>query len=77
MVPAMGSSGLVSSRKGDDSHAPRLTEAQQGVLESLRRDGIAVVSFHELFGDERWDDLQTDIGAFVDETERRLDEYRR
>ena len=62
---------------GTSRVAGGLSEVQQRILESMRRDGIAVVSFDELFGGERWADLEADIRGFADETERRLDEYRR
>jgi hypothetical protein len=45
---------------------PELTPAQQRVLAELRTRGIAVVSFDDLFGDDRlWSDLQADMDAFV------------
>src|SRR5256885_6863650 len=52
-------------------------DVQQGVLEHLRRDGIATVDFRELFGgEELWNDLQADVQEFVQDTESRLDELR-
>jgi hypothetical protein len=58
--------------------AAALSDVQLRIVESMRRDGIAVVAFEELFGERaRWDDLAADVGAFVEDTEARLDEYRR
>ena len=46
-------------------------------VDAMRRDGIAVVPFGELFGDAaRWEDVAQDIQAFARETERRLPEQR-
>ena len=42
----------------------------------MRQDGIATASFHELFSNEVWTDLEEDIRGFAHETETRLDEYR-
>jgi hypothetical protein len=47
-----------------------LTVVQEGVVADLTRDGVAVVSFGELFPDRRaWDELAEDVGRFVAETE--------
>ena len=72
----MGVNELVSGLRRDD--APRLDVVQQRVLESMRRDGIAVVSFRALVGDGRlWADLHADIHGFARATEEQLDELRR
>src|SRR2546428_10943769 len=61
--PCVGANELASGLRRDD--APPLDDLQQRVLESMRRGGIAVVSFHELFGDDRlWADLHADIHDF-------------
>jgi hypothetical protein len=58
--------------------APQLDEVQERVLDALRREGIALVPFGELFRDERlWNELRDDIGTFVAETEAQLAEPRR
>jgi Phytanoyl-CoA dioxygenase (PhyH) len=58
--------------------AELLDGVQQGVLDTLRRDGIGLVSFEELFDDESlWRTLSDDIGAFASETERQLDQPRK
>jgi hypothetical protein len=50
-----------------------LSATQQQALDALRRDGVAVVSFEELVGDATfWAELQDDMGAFVEATEREL-----
>ena len=72
----MGLDELVSG-VGHDG-APRLDDVQQRLLESMQRDGIAVVSFHELFGDDLlWADLRADIYDFAQATEEQLDKLRR
>ena len=63
-------------RRDDAFHAPRLSEVQLRIVESMRRDGIATASFHELYPQEVWEELREDIGSFARETETRLDEYR-
>jgi hypothetical protein len=50
-----------------------LTAVQERVLEQLRRDGVATVSFGELFADDDlWERLEADMAGFVGETERAL-----
>src|SRR4051794_27500666 len=52
-----------------------LDAVQERVLDSLRRDGIALVPFGELLDDDGfWDALCADIGEFVRETEPRAGE---
>lgn len=47
--------------------------ALQQALDALRKDGVAVVSFKELVGDETfWTELEADMRAFVEATEREL-----
>jgi hypothetical protein len=55
---------------------PVLDDVQQRVLESMRSDGIAIVPFRELFGDELWKRLAADIGNFARKTEANLDDLR-
>lgn len=58
--------------------APQLDDVQQGALEALRRDGIAIVAFDELFRDESlWTELRDDVGRFAASTEAQLTEPRR
>jgi len=50
-----------------------LNSVQQEALEALQRDGVAVVSFADLFGDSAfWMELETDMRSFVEQTEREL-----
>jgi hypothetical protein len=51
------------------AEAPTLNAAQQQVADSLRQDGIAVVSFRDLFDEATWAELLTDSAPFVAETE--------
>jgi hypothetical protein len=63
--------GLVATRDVQTERA--LSTAQVEALEALRRDGVAVVSFEELVGDEAfWAELEADMREFVETTEREL-----
>ena len=54
---------------------PDLDEVQQRVLETMRVDGIALVSVEELFGDPQlWQTLSDDIASFTAYTEENLEE---
>jgi hypothetical protein len=54
---------------------PELDDTQQRVLETMRQDGIALVPFEELFGDEQlWEALRADIAGFARQTEDNLAE---
>jgi Phytanoyl-CoA dioxygenase (PhyH) len=56
---------------------PALDDVQRHVLETMKRDGIAVVSFEELVDDRQlWETLSNDIAAFASHTEANLDELR-
>jgi hypothetical protein len=46
-----------------------LDAVQQHALDSLRADGIAVLRFEELFGEQLWDDLAADVEPFIREAE--------
>jgi phytanoyl-CoA dioxygenase PhyH len=55
-----------------------LDDVQRSILESLRRDGIAMVAFATLFDDERlWTELRDDMAEFIAATEANLSEPRR
>lgn len=47
---------------------PELNDVQRAAVEALQADGIAVVSFVELFGEELWNDARADIDPFIRET---------
>ena len=65
----VGLSSILRQRLAD----PTLTEAQQRVVEDLQRDGVATVTFAELFPDSgEWARLAEDIAGFVAATESRL-----
>ena len=52
-----------------------LSDVQQRAVDSMRRDGIAVVAFRDLFDDDaRWQNLYADIHDFARETEERVTE---
>lgn len=64
-----------ASRRAFRSQAPALTAAQEAAVDSLRRDGLAIVPFAELIGDQRlWDELSDDVRSFVAGAEERLHE---
>jgi Phytanoyl-CoA dioxygenase (PhyH) len=55
---------------GDDLFvAPKLTEVQSAAVEALRADGIAVLDFRSLLGEELWDEALADVQPFIRETE--------
>ena len=45
--------------------APPLSDLQQQILDSLRKDGIATVDVRDLFGEELWAEAQADVAPFV------------
>jgi hypothetical protein len=50
-----------------------LNAVQQQALDALRTEGVAIVSFSDLFGDSAfWSELEADMRSFVQETEREL-----
>jgi hypothetical protein len=54
---------------------PELDNVQRRVLETMRKDGIALVPFQDLFGDEPlWETLRADIAGFARHTEDNLAE---
>jgi phytanoyl-CoA dioxygenase PhyH len=54
---------------------PQLDNVQRRVLETMRQDGIALVPFQDLFGDEQlWETLRADIAGFARHTEDNLAE---
>lgn len=62
-----------SSRRAFESNRPALDGARQEVLEGLRRQGIATVSFSDLVGDqELWAQLEREMGSFVADAEEKV-----
>jgi hypothetical protein len=55
---------------------PELDDVQRRVLEDMRSDGIAVIPFRDMFGDEAWERLSGDMAEFVAATEANLPELR-
>jgi hypothetical protein len=47
-------------------------QLRQRIADALRRDGIAVTDFRDLFGQELWDELRDDVAPFVAEQEQLL-----
>jgi hypothetical protein len=56
----------------DRFERPTLTDLQQTLVTSMRRDGLAVTRFPDLFGDELWNEVRADIQPFVREQEAEL-----
>jgi hypothetical protein len=50
------------------------SETTQAALDALRRDGVAVVPFLDLFPEETWKQLTDDVAGFAAETEQHLPE---
>ncbi len=50
------------------AQTPALGAAERDVVESLRRDGIAVVRYEELLPEPSWAELQSDVRPFVEST---------
>ena len=50
-----------------------LSDVQERALDALRADGVAVVPFAELFGDDAfWAELESDMRTFVEAAEQEL-----
>lgn len=48
----------------------QLNDVQQHALDSLQADGIAILRFQDLFGEELWEEAVTDVEPFIRETHR-------
>ena len=62
------------SRRLHAEHPPRLDALQEELVDRLRVDGIAEVTFSQLFSDDLWAELVEDAAAFTREVERKLEE---
>ena len=69
MTPPRQSSTDTPAAASDSFVEPELNEVQRAAVEALRTDGIAVVKFQDLFGEELWRDAVADIEPFIRETE--------
>jgi hypothetical protein len=69
VASAQSSPSGASSLHAEDFAPPLLNPVQQRVLDDLRSDGIAVVRFADLHGDELWRDAAADIEPFIRATE--------
>jgi hypothetical protein len=54
--------------------APPLSDLQQQILDSLRRDGIATVDVRDLHGEELWSAAQADVAPWIEEQNAQLAE---
>jgi hypothetical protein len=51
---------------------PELNDVQRRAVDSLRRDGIAILQFQDLLGEELWREAVADIAPFVREKEEAM-----
>lgn len=63
-----------SDHVGATPSGSSLSDGQRIVVDGLRRDGLAVVRFADLFSEALWKELQVDISGFVEATERAVGE---
>jgi hypothetical protein len=64
-----------ASRRAFRAQAPQLTAPQQAALDDLRRDGLAIVPFSQLIGDEGlWAQLSEGVRSFAAAAEEHLRE---
>jgi phytanoyl-CoA dioxygenase PhyH len=62
-----------SSRRSFERERPQLNGAQQRAIESLRADGLAIVQFSDLVGDEGlWQELAGRVEGFVADARERV-----
>jgi hypothetical protein len=59
----------VASSSPSSNETVALNDVQRAAVEALQADGIAVVSFVDLFGEQLWNDAKADIAPFIRETE--------
>jgi hypothetical protein len=66
--------GLASDLSGPQAfHQPELNDVQQRAVDGLVTDGIAVISFPELFGEAVWQEVQAEVEPFVAESTKLLE----
>ena len=64
-----------ASRRAFRAQAPELDVPQRAALHALRRDGLAIVPFAELIGDDAlWDQLAEGVRSFVAAAEQQIRE---
>ena len=64
---ASSSETVATASDGVSQH--QLNDVQRAAVEALQADGIAIVPFVDLFGEELWNDALADITPFIRETE--------
>jgi hypothetical protein len=62
------SSSDTAARPADGFVPPPLNDVQRAAVDALKNDGIAIVRFVDLFGEELWRDACADIEPFVRQT---------
>jgi len=72
----------VSPRFGNsEADAPAIVrvavnDVQERIVDSLRRDGVAVGAFRDLFDESRWGELEADAAGFIRQTEELVANHR-
>jgi hypothetical protein len=70
---ALGRSAAAPPGSGKAYTPPRLTSIQQHTFDALRKEGIAIVPFRELSGDDAlWEQLRAEMDVFVAEATAQL-----
>src|SRR5262249_19179312 len=69
LTPPPESSSGTAVPPAEGSAQPPLNDVQRAAVDDLERDGIAIVRFVDLFGEELWLDACADIEPFIQETE--------
>ena len=69
MTPPRESSSDTSAPPAEGFVSPPLNDVQRAAVDALKNDGIAIVPFVDLLGEELWRDACADIEPFVRETE--------
>jgi hypothetical protein len=66
------SNDVTADTAADSFDPPQLNEVQRRAVDALRDDGIAVLQFQELLGEELWQDAAAAIAPFAGETAKAL-----
>jgi hypothetical protein len=68
LTPPLESSSDTTAPPAEGFVQPPLNDVQRDAVDDLRRDGIAIVGFVDLFGEELWRQACADIEPFIQET---------
>jgi hypothetical protein len=70
LTPPPESSSDTVAQAADGFSQPPLNDVQRAAVDALQADGIAIVPFVHLLGEQLWRDACADIDPFIRETER-------